>query len=175
MAGSGRQVWTALRAGVYASIFVLLWTWLAVAVQPLDRRFGSSLPASLVPAGVLLALAGGALMLWCVVVFVRVGHGTPAPFDPPREFVAVGPYRFVRNPMFVGALATLAGAGLALRSPSIAALALVAFVAMHLFATLHEEPALAHRFGKSYLAYKASVGRWLPRKAARGRREEPER
>ena len=168
MTGSGRQVWTALRAGFYAASFVLLWSWFAAAVRPLDRRLGLSLPAFLVPAGALLAVAGGTLMLACVVVFVCVGRGTPAPFDPPREFVATGPYRVVRNPMFVGALTTLVGAGLALRSPSIAALTLVFFIAAHLFVTLHEEPSLERRFGKSYLAYKASVGRWLPRRTARG-------
>jgi protein-S-isoprenylcysteine O-methyltransferase Ste14 len=172
MTGSGRQVWTALRAGFYAASFVLLWSWFAAVVRPLDRRLELSLPALLVPAGALLAVAGGSLMLACVVVFVRVGRGTPAPFDPPREFVATGPYRFVRNPMFVGALTALVGTGLALRSPSIAALALVFLVAAHLFVILHEEPSLERHFGKGYRAYKARVGRWLPRRTARGQAGE---
>ena len=42
---------------------------------------------------------------WCIGTFVTKGQGTPAPFDPPREFVASGPYRYVRNPMYIGALA----------------------------------------------------------------------
>jgi len=41
---------------------------------------------------------------------VFIGKGTPAPFDPPRKLVIRGPYRFVRNPMYIGAGMTLAGA-----------------------------------------------------------------
>lgn len=151
-----------MRAGFYAASFVLLWSWLAVTVRPLDRRLGLSLPAPLVPAGLLLAAAGGGLMLACVVVFVRAGRGTPAPFDPPRHFVAVGPYRFVRNPMFIGGLVTLVGAGLALRSPAVVALAALFLAAAHLFVVLYEEPSLERRFGESYSEYRREVRRWLP-------------
>jgi len=47
--------------------------------------------------GIALAVGGAGLALWCVGTFVRVGRGTPAPFDPPRRLVVAGPYRFVRN------------------------------------------------------------------------------
>ena len=47
------------------------------------------------------------IALWCVLMFVFIGKGTPAPFDPPRKLVIRGPYRFVRNPIYIGL--TLAG------------------------------------------------------------------
>jgi protein-S-isoprenylcysteine O-methyltransferase Ste14 len=163
VAGNEWRGWTALRAAVYGSGFVLLWGWLAVAVRPLDRRLGLSLPAWLVPVGLLLAAGGGALTLACVVVFVRAGRGTPAPFDPPRCFVAVGPYRWVRNPMYLGGLALLLGAALTFRSPSVTLLAALFLAAAHLFVVLYEEPSLERRFGESYTRYRGAVRRWLPK------------
>jgi protein-S-isoprenylcysteine O-methyltransferase Ste14 len=158
-----RQLWTALRAVLYASAFVLLWSWAALGVRPLDGRLGLALPGWLVPLGTVLVLVGGTLTVACVAVFVHTGRGTPAPFDPPRRFVATGPYRFVRNPMYVGGLSVILGAGLVLRSPSIAALALAFLGVMHLFVTLYEEPSLERRFGESYADYRRRVRRWLPR------------
>ena len=53
---------------------------------------------------------GAILALWCIATFIMIGRGTPAPFDPPRHLVVVGPYRLVRNPMYIGAALALAGA-----------------------------------------------------------------
>src|SRR6478672_2681861 len=66
-------------------------------------------------AGMIMVTIGTAIALWCVFTFVFIGKGTPAPFDPPRKLVIRGPYRFVRNPMYIGAGMTLAGAALFLR------------------------------------------------------------
>lgn len=51
---------------------------------------------------------------------------TPAPFDAPKRFVAAGPYRFVRNPMYVGAIALLTGLAFVLEAASVLGLALAA-------------------------------------------------
>ena len=105
---------------------------------------------------------GAALALACGAAFVVAGRGTPAPFDPPRELVPVGPYRFVRNPMYVGAAALLMGFGLFERSLAILALAVAGLILAHLFVVFAEEPGLERRFGDSYRSYKASVRRWIP-------------
>ncbi len=68
--------------------------------------------------GMVIGAAGSALALWCIFTFASVGKGTPAPFDPPRRLVIRGPYRFVRNPMYIGAGLALAGAALFDESPS---------------------------------------------------------
>lgn len=152
-----------LRAVFYSALFILLWAWLAVAVRPLDARLPFSVPVWARPLGLALALAGSLLVVWCISTFAARGRGTPAPFDPPRDFVAAGPYRYVRNPMYIGGFGVLFGAGLAVRSPSIAGLAVVFLLLVHLLVLLYEEPALAGRFGEPYLRYKSSVRRWLPR------------
>ena len=151
-----------LRSALYASAFVLLWAWLAASVQPFDVRLPLTLPAWIQPLGWALILPGALLTFWCVATFTVKGRGTPAPFDPPREFVAAGPYRYVRNPMYIGAFGVLLGTGLVLRSPSIIALAILFLLLTHLLVWLYEEPVLNRRFGDPYLDYKSSVHRWLP-------------
>jgi len=165
--GSLTRLFVALRALVVASAFVGLWWWAAGSVRRYDEQLAVDIPAFLAPFGWVLSVAGGLLAGWCVAAFVVRGRGTPAPFDPPRELVPSGPYRFVRNPMYVGAIAVLVGAGLAVPSPSIVLLGGAFFLLAHLFVVLYEEPALTRRFGDSYRRYKASVRRWLPGPPAR--------
>jgi protein-S-isoprenylcysteine O-methyltransferase Ste14 len=159
------SIGTALRSVVYASAFVLLWFGVVAAVRPLDDRIPLSLPEWARFPGWVIAAVGALVALWCIGAFTLVGRGTPAPFDAPREFVGVGPYRYVRNPMYLGAAAVIAGAGLMLRSPAAAGVAVFFLALAHLFVLVYEEPTLDSRFGESYRRYKASVNRWLPRRA----------
>jgi protein-S-isoprenylcysteine O-methyltransferase Ste14 len=151
------------RSLLYASGFALFWWWIVVSLRPLDSRIDFSIPQFLRIPGLVIAVFGVTLGLWCVGAFAIVGKGTPAPFDAPRQFVAVGPYRYVRNPMYVGALAVIFGAGLILRSPAAFLVAVLFATLGHLFVLAYEEPTLEKRFGQSYLQYKRSVNRWLPR------------
>lgn len=106
---------------------------------------------------------GWTVMLWCFWIFIANGRGTPAPIDPPRELVIVGPYRFVRNPMYAAGLAALLG--WILWSPSLSLiLAFFLFLlATHLFVMLYEEPTLKRTFGAAYDDYCRRVPRWIPR------------
>jgi protein-S-isoprenylcysteine O-methyltransferase Ste14 len=164
MTPSFSKTFVVARGLIYSFAFVFLWAWLAVSVRQFDSRFLLEIPVWLRLIGWLLALAGALLAAICIGTFVTKGRGTPAPFDPPREFVASGPYRYVRNPMYIGAAGVILGAGLVLSSPSIALLAFAFLAIMHLFVVLHEEEALTTRFGDSYLRYKSSVHRWLVRR-----------
>lgn len=157
------RVWTALRASLYAAAFVFLWAWVAGALRVFDARLGGMLPIWMRWPGLLLAAAGAALGLYCIATFVTAGAGTPAPFDAPRRFVAVGPYRYVRNPMYLGGVGILAGSGLVLRSPSILAFTAVWWLLAHVFVLAYEEPTLRARFGATYDDYRSRVSRWIPR------------
>jgi protein-S-isoprenylcysteine O-methyltransferase Ste14 len=156
-------IFVAFRTLCYMAAFILFFGWLASRVQPLDDRLKVPLPASSAFAGVLVGMIGGLIAFACAGVFVMRGRGTPAIFDPPRKFVAVGPYRFVRNPMYVGGFLMLMGFGLYERSLAILFFAVAIFVLFHLYVVFVEEPGLEARFGESYFAYKRSVNRWLPR------------
>jgi hypothetical protein len=98
MASLLSKSFTILRGVDYSGAFVWLWTWLAISVRSLDAQLPVLVPIWLRPLGFVLAPAGALLSGLCIATFVTKGRGTPAPFDPPREFVASGPYRYVRNP-----------------------------------------------------------------------------
>lgn len=137
---------------VYLPSRVLLWS-------------GIVRPATMDPpqiAGIVVATAGALLALWCVVTFVAIGKGTPAPFDPPRRLVVRGPYRFVRNPMYLGAALALAGAAMFYQSLFLLAYGGIFLLAFGLFVLFYEEPTLRRTFGADYEAYCRRVGRWCP-------------
>ena len=113
----------------------------------------------LVPLG-----AGVGAILWCFADFIRRGRGTPAPYDPPRELVVAGLYRYVRNPQYVGVLVAVAGEALLTGAAVLLAYAALLGVGYHLFVTRHEEPALSRLFGEAYGRYRATVPRWVPRR-----------
>ena len=108
----------------------------------------------------LLAAAGAALAVTCVLVFATLGKGTPAPFDPPRRLVTRGPYALVRNPMYVGAWLALAGAALYFESLELVLFDGLFVAATVAFVLLYEEPTLRSLFGNEYDRYCATVGRW---------------
>src|SRR6267154_3718582 len=110
----------ALRATIFGTGFILLWGWVALSLhRRYDTTLGLALPAWTRILGITLITTGGILALACVATFVTRGQGTPAPFDPPRKFVVAGPYKFVRNPMYIGGFIVLLGFGLFERSPAI--------------------------------------------------------
>ena len=155
-----------LRALTYASLFI------GFVLVFLPARLlawsGVSRPASLgvlQVAGMLATAAGAALAVWCVLAFAFVGKGTPAPFDPPTRLVVRGPYKRIRNPMYLGAGMALAGAALFYGSWALAGYAAGFLLLMHGFVLGYEEPTLRATFGSEYEAYCARAGRWWPRRA----------
>jgi protein-S-isoprenylcysteine O-methyltransferase Ste14 len=113
--------------------------------------------------GLVFLGAGLAGAFWTSRLFVTVGRGTPAPWDPPQTLVVRGPYRHVRNPMITSVLFLLAGEALVLRSWGVAIWLLVFFAGNAVYFPLSEEKDLQRRFGDDYRRYKANVPRWLPR------------
>jgi protein-S-isoprenylcysteine O-methyltransferase Ste14 len=113
-------------------------------------------------SGMVIGAAGALIALWCIFTFASVGRGTPAPFDPPRKLVIQGPYRFVRNPMYIGAGLALAGAALFYESLSLLSYTGLFSLICHLFVVLYEEPRLQRTFGQEYEAYSRQVRRWWP-------------
>jgi len=158
------NMFVVVRAITYATLFVGL-VLIYVPARLLSWS-GIVRPAAIdVPqvAGMVVAAAGAALALWCVIAFASIGRGTPGPFDPPRRLVIQGPYRFVRNPMCVGAGLALAGAALFYESLPLIGYAVFFFLAAHLFVVWYEEPTLRRTFGQEYEAYCRQVRRWWPR------------
>jgi len=110
--------------------------------------------------GGLLVVAGLGLLLIFNASFSR--RGTPVePWKPTTAIVTTGPYRFTRNPAYVGMALTYVG---------IAVLSSAVWVLLPLPVVLavidrgviaREERYLQRRFGEEYLAYKRTVRRWI--------------
>src|SRR5919112_6103533 len=91
-------------------VAVVLPRWILMSQAAADTRWPRGLAAvPLRTLGVVLMMAGVGLVAWCITLFARVGKGTLAPWDPTSALVAVGPYRYTRNPMITGVAATLIG------------------------------------------------------------------
>ena len=129
------------------------------------RRNGTTLDptiGTLLPAIVLLAI-GLTLFIASLAHFATRGRGTLAPWDPPKQLVVSGPYRYVRNPMISGVIFVLLGEALLLRSMPHTQWALLFIVINLIYIPLTEEPMLEARFGDAYREYCKHVGRIIPR------------
>lgn len=110
-----------------------------------------------------LWLLGGLIVLWCFGDFTFRGRGTPDPTNPPKELVTTGPYRYVRNPIYVGVVSIFLGHFLWFGYWKLLIYAVSAWIGVHLFVVLYEEPTLKRKFGAAYEDYLKRVPRWIPR------------
>lgn len=149
----------ALRFLCFPSIvisIVVFWIWLDSVLGWRGVR--------IVPVGIALVLAGCFLNTWCVLVFFRIGKGTPHPFTAKTtRLVTSGPYGVVRNPIMHGVGAILVGITLWIGSAALW-FGIACFLAwILLFIPLYEEPDMERRFGDEYREYCRRVPRWFPR------------
>jgi protein-S-isoprenylcysteine O-methyltransferase Ste14 len=110
--------------------------------------------------GVAVILAGLWLIVGALTLFKRTGQD-PKPWKPTPEIVLSGPYRFTRNPMYLGLTCIQIGLGLALNNVWISFLAVFSLLAVHFIAVIPEEHYLTEKFGDSYRGYLAKVRRYL--------------
>jgi protein-S-isoprenylcysteine O-methyltransferase Ste14 len=157
------MIFVIVRTVIWAALFIGVVLWIIPAL--ILARAGIRGPASFgvwQVLGLLIGLGGLGLALTCITAFAFLGRGTPAPFDPPRRLVVRGPYRVVRNPMYVGACVFLVGFAVFYRSAGSALYAVAFLAVMHAFVVLYEEPTLHRAFGHDYDEYRRRVGRWWP-------------
>lgn len=96
------------------AVLVPLWLARRAGLTPAPAATAGGLAVQ--AAGLVLLVVGLALFVASLRRFATEGRGTLAPWDPPRELVVRGPYRYVRNPMISGVLLILLGEALVLRS-----------------------------------------------------------
>ena len=110
--------------------------------------------------GVLILMMALGFVASARILFMRTGQN-PAPWKPTPELVLKGPYRFTRNPMYLGLTLFEVGLGLALNNLWISLFAAPALLAVHFIAVRPEETYLSKKFGESYKTYLAQVRRYL--------------
>ena len=128
--------------------------WVLARIVPVP--IGAPFPAF----GALVIFLGLALIGWALAIMVQAGTD-PRPDKPDAALVEAGPFRFSRNPIYLGFL--VATIGFALRWGEL--WGWIAVAATHFMldrlVIAKEEAYLATRFGAAYDAYKARVRRWV--------------
>jgi protein-S-isoprenylcysteine O-methyltransferase Ste14 len=112
------------------------------------------------PFGVILVALGLALVGFAAVSFRRA-RTSPIPIKPTTAIVETGPYRFTRNPMYVGLAALYLGVTLWVDSLWPVLFLPVALFTVQRFVIAREERYLESKFGDQYRSYKARVRRWI--------------
>jgi len=114
----------------------------------------------LVATGMLLFVAGAAMMLAAAGLFRRLGTNIP-PSRPTTLIATTGPYRWTRNPMYLGMGLVYAGLAIGFDGPIALALLPLVLIAIQAQVIAREERYLEAKFGDDYRSYKAEVRRWL--------------
>lgn len=142
---------------IYFGFLLLGWV-LDTYVVHLAFPFDLTLPVKII--AVALILGGLALEMWAGGLFKKAGTNV-VPWSPSTALVESGPYRFSRNPMYVGFTLVYLGLSLGLQSPAAMILLIPCLALMTWGVILREERYLAARFGQPYADYKDRVRRWL--------------
>lgn len=111
------------------------------------------------------AIFAACLLLYTIasVILMQRGGGAYIEFDPPKQFVAEGPFRWCRNPIAACVVGMVFGLALAFSSTGIALFFVLGLALAQAQVVLMEEPLLEKRFGQTYRDYRARVPRWIPR------------
>ena len=124
-------------------------------------------PLPFVPAGLPYAWIGSAVIavgvalgLWAVVRFRKAGT-RPEPFKPTTAIVDNGPFRFTRNPIYMGMFIGQIGLAIAFDSLWILAMLVPFFFTLRYGVVAREEAYLERKFGGTYLDYKSRTRRWV--------------
>ena len=141
-----------------AACFLIPYFILDAAGTPLER------PVGILQVLALLAAAAGLYMIiWVGVAFVRQGKGRPVPLEPPTQLVVGGLYRYMRNPMYSGAVLIVLAEAAYFGSFYLLLYAAALWAVLHAALLTFEEKQLKQRFGAPYERYLAQVPRWIPR------------
>jgi protein-S-isoprenylcysteine O-methyltransferase Ste14 len=125
------------------------WAWLDQGLATLPRSFGA-----------IFFTLGLALDLWSIAT-LRRHRTTVLPHAGASALVTTGPYRFSRNPIYLGNTLALVGLAMMLRWGWLLLLVPVTVTAVSWLAISREEQHLAKRFGTQWTEYQEKVRRWL--------------
>jgi protein-S-isoprenylcysteine O-methyltransferase Ste14 len=156
-----------VRAWVGTTVFLVLTPGVVAGLVPgvithwrIPWTDGWTAPAALL--GAVLVVSGVVVLLDAFARFARA-DGTPAPTTPTARLVVAGPYRFVRNPMYLAVLSIILGQALLFGSVGALLYAGIVLSAVALFVRGYEEPTLEEEYGTEYREYRRHVRGWLPR------------
>ena len=158
--------WQHLKAIILlpAMVTIIIPAILIVITREIKLGWFLSFPLNTVPivAGSVLIGIGLFFLAKTIQLFEKIGKGTLAPWDPPKNLVVNGIYRHTRNPMILGVSIILLGEVVLFGSIFLLLWFILFLILNHIYIIKSEEPALIRRFKTEYLLYMRNVPRWIP-------------
>jgi len=153
---------------IYLGFLLLGWGLAGIGARPeaVEAGFGW-LAAGLgletpVRRGLALTLIVGGLLLDGMAAGLFRRRGTAVePWKPSTVLINEGPYRFSRNPIYLGFAITYVGLAVAMDSWVVLLMLLPCIAVVDRLVIAREERYLAAKFGAPYDAYRQKVRRWL--------------
>lgn len=134
-----------------AVIFIVLFSFLLPRFNLISKPYNY--------LGFALIILGIWLTIWPWLVFKK--HQTPENFSHSTTLVTVEPYKFSRNPMYLGMLLLLIGLTILLQNVLSLIFPVLFFLIIHLMFIPYEEEKMLNSFGSNYLIYKHQIRKWL--------------
>ena len=141
-------------------VFILAYVLGAGLEQALPIRANNRTPPGFFMAGTILFVIGAAIAGWGLVTF-KVARTTTVPGKASSRLVNWGPYRFSRNPMYVGLIVAYLGEAAMLRQVWPALLLPLIVGYLNWIVIPVEESKLTEVFAEEYDRYRAKVRRWV--------------
>ena len=110
--------------------------------------------------GAMVFILALALVAWAIVTITRAGSNVPTNL-PITTIVASGPYRFTRNPIYLGMFLGLIGLAIAFDNLWLLMMLVPFALVIRYGVVTREEAYLERKFGDAYRGYRSRVGRWL--------------
>ncbi|QRM30524.1 isoprenylcysteine carboxylmethyltransferase family protein [Microvirga sp. VF16] len=110
--------------------------------------------------GALVFVLALALFAWAIVTMTRAGSNVPTNL-PTTTIVETGPYRFTRNPIYLGMVLGLTGLGIAFNNLWLLVMLVPFALVIRYGVVAREEAYLERKFGDVYRGYRSRVRRWL--------------
>jgi protein-S-isoprenylcysteine O-methyltransferase Ste14 len=110
--------------------------------------------------GAILFVLALALFAWAIMTMTRAGSNVPTN-RPSTTIVESGPYRFSRNPIYLGMFLALIGFAMAFDNPWLLMILVPFALVIRYGVVAREEVYLERKFGDVYRGYRSRVRRWL--------------
>jgi protein-S-isoprenylcysteine O-methyltransferase Ste14 len=149
-----------LLINILLSLIVIGLIWFTFS---LDKLWPFLLPKPFMVTAWPLIITRTILILFSAVTLARHSGSTGAQGDPAKKPVTSGPYRWIRNPIYLGDEIIILGLAFLTQSPSLFTALIIFMVLIAAYSRKVEEPGMERRFGEAYRQYKQGVPRWFPR------------
>jgi len=160
-------LWILIVATILSFILISPFYLFDISTQILVDVF--TFPPDVIPypynfVGIPLILVGMLLIIWANYALLwigRIGMKNREPMQRPSSLVLDGPYRFTRNPIYLGCLLIMFGLVIIWSSIVTALLYIVVYVIFRFVFIRREEIILEEEFGEEYREFKKRVRRWF--------------